>query len=366
MESNKDSQLEINQLQTKKQVFIKINFLALLITAAMLLISAVLLSAFAYFKFDSFSKTAGISKSEFYQTLVAGWQQAPAETQNHKNLLILGVDTLETRGNSTPLTDSIMLTSVNLLTGKIIILPLPRDLWSEAYQTKINALYTYGLERYPENPQKFTQEVISEMTDLEIHHNLVVSMTAVAEIIDLVGGVEVDIEQGFIDEEFPRTDIDVTIETKPENLYETVEFKTGSQSMDGQTALKYMRSRHGNNDQNTDDARSNRQQDLIQALVKKLINKKTLLNTNLAGQLYRYYLDNFADDLSPIELIATGKKIFQNKNSIQLINTSLSVYPDDSAGTIEHPPQYLYDGQWIYLIRDNQEFKNDIKDKLTN
>jgi len=366
MESNRDNQLKINNSQTKKQIFIKVNFFALLITTTMLLISVVFLGAFVYFKFDKFSQVAGVSKSELYQTLTTGWQQTPTETQGYKNFLILGVDTLETRGNSTPLTDSIILTSINLQTGEVVTLPLPRDLWSEAYQTKINALYTYGLKRYPENPQKFSQEVISEMTGLEIHHTLVVSMETVAEIIDLMGGIEIDVKQGFTDKEFPRIDVDVTIETNPKNLYETVEFKAGLQNMDGQTALKYMRSRHGDNDQNTDGARSNRQQAVIQALVKKLINKETLLDSNLTGQLYRYYLDDFANSLSPIELIATGKEILRNKNSIQLKNASLGVYPDDPIGTIEHPPQYLYDGQWVYAIKNKPEFKKDIKNKLTN
>jgi LCP family protein required for cell wall assembly len=365
MESNKDNQLEINQPQTKKQIFIKINLFALLITVAMLLISAIFLGTFAYSKFNNFSQIADVSKSDFYQTLTTGWQQTPTESQGYKNFLVLGVDTLETRGSSTPLTDSIMLASINLQTGAVVTLPLPRDLWSEAYQTKINALYTYGLERYPESPQKFSKEVISELTDIDIHHTLVVSMEAVAEVIDLVGGVEIDVKQEFIDEEFPRTDVDVTIETNRDNLYETIEFKTGLQTMDGQTALKYMRSRHGNNDQNTDGARSNRQQDVIQALVKKTIDKETLLNTDLTGQLYRYYLNNFADDLSPTELIATGKEIFKNKDNIRLENTNLGVYPDDPTGTIEHPAQYLYDGQWIYSIRSESEFKKDIQNKLT-
>ncbi len=365
MEPNKDNRSEISQLQNKKQIFIKINLIALSITVAMLLISMILLGIFAYLKIDDFSKIAGVSKSDLHQTLITGWQQSPIETQGYKNLLILGVDTLNTRGNSTPLTDSMMLVSINLETGIITTLPLPRDLWSEAYQTKINALYTYGLKRYPAHPEKFSQEVITELTGIEIHHTLVVSMESVAEIIDLIGGVEINVQQGFIDKEFPRTDVDVTIETDPKKLYETIEFKTGLQIMNGETALKYMRSRHGSNDQNTDNTRSHRQQAVIQALVKKLTDKKTLLNTNLTGQLYRYYLDNFADNLSAIELIATGKKMINNKDNIQLINANLQVYPDDSNGTIEHLPQYLYDGQWVYVIKDPDQFKLNIKNQLT-
>ena len=364
MESHKDNQPKISQSQSKLQIFLKINFFAVLIFLGMLLVTAISIGIFAYSKLYNFSKSAGVSIPNLHQTLATGWEQSPTETDSYKNILILGVDTLETRGDPKPLTDSIILSSINLETGKITLLPLPRDLWSEDYQTKINALYTYGLERYPENPQKFSQEVISEMTNIEIHHTLVVSMEMVAEIIDLAGGVEVSVEQGFTDKEFPRTDVDVTTEADPENLYEVITFEAGLQKMDGQTALKYIRSRHGDNDQNTDNARSSRQQAVIQALVKKLTSKKTLLDTDLAGQLYKYYLDHLAADLTPTELIATGKKLLPNKDNIQLINTSLKIYPEDPSGTIEHPAQYLYDGQWVYSIRDQDKFKLNIKKQL--
>ena len=365
MKADEGHQLETNQPPTKKQIFIRINLLAILIALVMFLISSAVLVVISYTKFNNFSQAAGVSKSELYQTLAAGWQQTPTTAQGYKNLLILGVDTLTTRGNSTPLTDSIMLVSVNLQTGKIVILPLPRDLWNEAYQTKINALYTYGLDRYSDNPQKFPQEVIAEMTGLEIHHTLVVSMETVAEVIDLVGGIEVNVEQGFIDEEFPKTDVDVTTETNRDKLYETIEFKSGPQTMNGEIALKYMRSRHGNNDQNTDTSRSHRQQDIIQALVSDLLNQATLFNTSFMGHLYRYYLDNFADELSPTELIAVGKTLLPVREMIQLENKAILIYPDDSAGIIEHPPQYLYDGQWVYAIRDETEFKSNIQSQLT-
>jgi len=190
-------------------------------------------------------------------------------------------------------------------------------------------------------------------------------MENVSQLIDLAGGVTIDVNQGFMDKEFPRTDVDVTTQTDPEKLYETIEFKAGEQTMDGQTALKYMRSRHGDNDQNTDDSRSLRQQVVIRSLATKLINKDLLLDTKRIGQLYRYYLDNFTQQFAITEAIATAKAIFPLRNQIELNNASLSIYPADPLGTIEHPPQYLYDGQWIYLIKDEAEFKSNIQNQLT-
>ncbi|MBU2543241.1 LCP family protein [Patescibacteria group bacterium] len=347
----------------KKQIFIKASLLALPLSLTMLAITVI---AFVNYKLNIFVKTAGINKKDFIQTLKTGWRQTPVATASHKNLLVLGLDSLTTRGNSAPLTDSMMLISLNLENGQITTLPLPRDLWSDEYQTKINALYTYGLDRYPKHPEKFPQEVVSALTSIPIHHTVVISMSTVAQLVDLVGGVEVEVKQSFIDEEFPRTDVDVTTETDPKKLYETIEFQAGKQLMDGATSLKYLRSRHGNNNQNTDNDRSKRQQAVIQALAKKLINAQTLLDTSLAGQLYKYYLENFSQNLSPAELIATARKLLPVRNNISLKNESLSVYPDDPEGIIEHPLQYLYDGQWVYVIRDNAEFKTEIQAKLIN
>lgn len=351
---------------SQPQLFLKINLLAVLIVSGMFLLTLFGIGIFAYSKFSKFTQTAGITKSDFLQTIDDGWHREPIETNGFKNILVLGVDTLETRGDSKPLTDSIILSSINLKTGKITLLPLPRDLWSQAYQTKINALYTYGLDRNSSHPQEFPEQVISEMIDLNIHHTLVISMENVAQIIDLVGGIVIDVEQGFVDQKFPRTDVDVTIENDPAELFETIEFKTGSQVMDGDTALKYIRSRHGDHEQNTDHARSTRQQAVIEAVLKKMISKKNILNAKLMAQLYDYYLLYFSQDLPVTELIATAKQLLPHRDQIQLNNHQITIYPDDPSGAIEHPAQYLYDNQWVYVIRDQNKFELQIKNSLNN
>lgn len=363
MAESKNNTIDKVQLITmnKKQILLKATLISLPLVLLMLVITII---SVTNYKLSVFAKSAGIGKRDFIESLKSGWQQSPTATNNHVNFLILGLDSLNSRGNSTPLTDTLMLVSVDLASGKIVTLPLPRDLWSENYQTKINALYTYGLDRYPQQPEKFSADVIAQLTAIPIHHTVVISMETVSQLVDLIGGIEVEIEQGFIDEQFPRTEVDVTVATSPSELYETIEFKPGKKIMNGQTALKYMRSRHGNNDQNTDDARSLRQQVIIKALASKLFNPNVLLDTQLSGYLYRYYLDNFESSIAAVELLSIGKNLLPIRNAIMLENKSIKVYPDDQTGTIEHPPQYLYDGQWVYTIRDEDEFEQDIYDQL--
>jgi len=60
--------------------------------------------------------------------------------------------------------------------------------------------------------------------------------------------------------------------------YQTVRFTEGDQTMDGDTALKYVRSRHGTNGEGSDFARSKRQQKVILAVKEKLSGFGTLAN----------------------------------------------------------------------------------------
>lgn len=334
---------------------------------AFLLLFLIILSTalfWGYRQIKTFAQTAEVSTSQLKQTLQTGWQTTPQTTNGHKNFLILGLDQLATRGESPALTDTIILLSLDFSTGQIRTLSLPRDLWSQAYQTKINALYTYGQEREPDQPTVFPERVIEEMTGITIHHTLTVSMAELAAMVDLLGGVPVEIEQGFIDEQFPRPDVDVTKITDPKLLYETVVFKAGTELMNGQRALKYMRSRHGDNEQNTDLSRGYRQQAVIHGLVNKFSESSMWLEMKMLGRLYRFYLDNFSEEIPPDEIIATGKTLWPVRHNLSLKFNHLEVYPDDPQGIIEHPHQSDYDGQWVYVIRDSQEFKEIVQSKL--
>jgi LCP family protein required for cell wall assembly len=345
-------------------LLLKTALLSGLITLVLLLISAGLLLAFSLGKINRFTQVSGVSLSELRQVLSQGWQAIPIHTASNKNILILGIDTLETRPGSPPLTDTIMIISINLKTGQIGALSLPRDLWSEDYQTKINALYIYGHERNPENPLEFPQAVISEMTGVPIHHSMVVTMENLAELVDIIAGVEIDVEEPFVDTRFPRSDVDVTLISDPELLYETISFAAGPQRMSGEMVLKYVRSRMSEGDQGNDLARANRQQQVIGQLISQLMSPQVLLKQDRAAKLLRYYLDNFERYLELEEMIATGKLLLPHRKTLNFNTTSLSVYPDDEVGVIYNPPRTPAQPQWIYQIRNHEAFREEIAVKL--
>jgi anionic cell wall polymer biosynthesis LytR-Cps2A-Psr (LCP) family protein len=348
-------------------LFLKTNLLALFFVGIMLFVTAIAIGIWGYGKFQKFAKVADINLTELRTKLETGWEQEPVATNGYKNILLLGVDSLTGRGDVPPLTDTMMLLTINLKTGQVNTLPFPRDLWSEKYQTKINALYFYGQDRFPNKPEQFTEETLEELTGIEIHHTLVVSLDKLEELIDTVGGVTIDIPVGFTDEEFPRPNIDVTVERDPKILYQTITFEPGTQTLSGERALQYIRSRHSEGDEGTDISRGARQQLVIKALVTQLMNFKQYLNQpELAGELYKFYDLNFAPVFSLEEDIATGKQLLPVKEQIELQSHQFSTTKEDPInGLLDNPkPSYLYQNQWVYTIKNEAVFKLAVQEML--
>ncbi|MFZ5364343.1 MAG: LCP family protein, partial [Patescibacteria group bacterium] len=87
-------------------------------------------------------------------------------------------------------------------------------------------------------------------------------------LIDKLGGISVYVDKTFTDNQYPTND----------EKYQTLHFEQGWQTMNGATALKFVRSRHGTNGEASDFARSRRQQKVLVALKEKILSFSTLLN----------------------------------------------------------------------------------------
>jgi len=328
---------------------------------------------------DQFLVGAQISQEEFEQTVrtvasdFANLSENPDRAISKKTLLILGADQVTGRNGGALLTDTIMLIKLDLVNNQIKSLALPRDLYHPEYQTRINALYYYGLERDPNNPLAFPSQAISELTDINIDHALVIEIESMEKLIDLVGGIEVNIEQGFTDPLFPKKGVDVSVEKDPAILYETVVFTEGQEVMDGNRSLQYMRSRNSGDDQGTDLARGQRQQVVLKALLEQIINPEFLINEpEKVGRLYRFYLDHFAESLSINEvakIMISWLIINQNNEELkppEFITYEIPVFPDDEQGLIVNPPLWQSQQQWIYQIRDLAIFQETIQGFFTD
>lgn len=346
------------------KIFLKTTALSFVFVFIFLLLTAIALGIALHQKLSAFEKMANVNRDTLYSYVKDGWNTQPKQTDNRINILILGLDTLANRGDVQPLTDTMLIASLHLDSGEVHLLSLPRDLWSEAYKTKINALYSYGKERYPAKPEQFSTEVISQVSGIPLHHTLVISLDSLAQLIDTVGGITVDVPTGFKDEMFPRSDVDVTTVSDPTILYKTIEFQAGTQDMNGSTALEYIRSRHSTDNEGTDTARATRQQLVIKALATKIVAPDTLKSTEKTAQLFLLYQHTFSTYITIPEVISIAKSMYPYRKSIIFYNENLFIFPEKANGSIVHPPEREYDNQWVYTIKDELLFKNELQTKL--
>lgn len=317
----------------------------------------------------TFSTTSLISETEILDIASTSIKQFQndyekiAELPQKYNFLILGTDKVSGRDDEVELTDTMMLLQLNLKDGQVETLSLPRDLYLDDYQTRINALYFYGKEKYPNQPEQLPQEILEQLCQIKINHTLVIGIEDLEKLIGIVGDIEINVPEAFIDPLFPVPGVDVSRVNDPKILYQEVSFAKGLQKMNSVTALQYMRSRHSQGTQGTDDARALRQQLVLQALVQKM---KNVRDPQTLGQLYRFYLDRFANTLPLEELVRIGvvllDKISQNQQyQFSFEKHQLSVYPADSQGVIYNPPLWQTKQQWVYKIKDHARFQAVIK-----
>lgn len=337
------------------QLFAKATLLSFGITAVFLIITAVVLLGIAWSKLAVFLDTAGMSVTQLQQTIQEGLGSTSYNDKKTIVFLLLGLDSLETRPGSAALTDTLMYLVVNTQTATITTIPIPRDLWSPEYKTKVNALYYYGKDTYPNTPEKFTQEVLDNLSLLQTSHTIVITMDSVAEIIDTLGGLDVVIKEGFTDTEFPRTDVDVTQVTDPKLLYETVQFSEGIEHMSGKRALQYMRSRKSSDTQGTDTARNHRQQIVLESLVEKIASKDVITNPATMGKLVNMYIRTTHQYLPLPNVLALAKKLYPLRNQLQFKNVAIPTYPESEQGVLVNPPISKYK-QWVYEIKDQETF----------
>ena len=205
------------------------------------------------------------------QYIVFNHNQKPlaGERDDRINILLLGIGG---PGHDGPfLTDTILIASLKPSTKQISLVSIPRDLAVDipGYGTqKINSADAYGEKKQTDWGGAYATEIVSKTLDIEIPYYIRVDFKAFEDIINEVGGVKVEVERSFTDTMFPA----------PDDLFQTVSFKKGLTTMDGETALKFARSRHGDNGEGSDFGRSRRQQKMLLALKEKVLSYNTLLN----------------------------------------------------------------------------------------
>src|SRR3989338_7111164 len=213
------------------------------------------------------------------------------KNNNRVNLIILGKAGSWHDGPN--LTDSIAVASFDLKRKNITLISIPRDIWSDTLRDKINSAYAYGEAKMKGGGIKLAKAEIGAVVGFPISYGIVVDFDKFQNIVDFLGGIDINVRTGFVDNKYPisgREADDCDGDPDYKCRYETIKFNAGWQHFDGQTALKYLRSRNAQGSEGTDCARTNRQQQVINAITTKII--KIIKTYNLAKIKKLYSLIN--------------------------------------------------------------------------
>ena len=240
--------VKVKREKPKKSKPLATKIITFLIVLGVLVLGGVVLAKKGAHWFDPISIVSTVTASDLN------------ETDGRTNLLLLGSDRRKEGTVESELTDTLLLVSIGRVEHDVVLISLPRDLWVEdprGSKSKINAVYTLNKEdeRDAVSGGDAIMQVVSDVLGVPAHYYSVINFELFKEVVDILGGVEVKVNKDFIDFYYP---VEGKENAPLSERYETVKFEEGLQTMDGDTALKFVRSRKGTNGENTDFARSER------------------------------------------------------------------------------------------------------------
>lgn len=218
------------------------------------------------------------------------------ESDDRINLMLIAVGGEGHSGEE--LADTIMVVSFRPGDKAVALLSIPRDLYvempGEKYYTKINSVHAYGEAKKKNGGPPLLKEKVEEITGLPIHYYGRADFTAFKHIIDAVGGVDITIDNSFVD------------------YWHNISFPAGTEHMNGERALAYVRARYVEGSEGGDFKRAARQQQTLLALQQKIFSVQTALDFSALNTILNSIADNVRTDLELWEM----KRFYELARSI--------------------------------------------------
>lgn len=294
--------------------------------------------------------TDAISKT--FRRLGGEEEITPIDATEPLTILLMGVDMDQaTRGGvwEEGRSDSMILVTVNPKTKETTMMSLTRDIMVEIAEAngestgtveKLNHSYSYG-----QAPMAIA--TIEKMMDIDIDRYIEINMDGLVELVDAVGGIEVNNTLGF----------PISI-SEYEPAYTAI-VPTGKRLVNGDQALVYARMRY--DDPEGDIGRQRRQREVITAIVKKLLQLDGFTQ-------YKKILTAISNNMrTDIEIsTATIPELLGYKDSIRNLHSYQLRGIDELVDEIYYqlpPTQHLLEMQNILKTSIGLEAKTDL---LTN
>lgn len=275
------------------------------------------------------------------------------DEHGHTNILLLGQG--DASHDGVDLTDTIMIASLDPENTKsAVLLSLPRDLYlletDNMGKGRINSLYRdykITLKRAGKSDEEASQLAMQELADeigqilnMQIHYVVKVDFIGFVQAVDAIDGVDIVVPSDLVDPEYPG----------PDYTYETFSISAGPQHLDGETALKYARSRHSTSDFD----RSARQQQILQAIADKMQNEGILTKPGQILDLLNIMQEHVMTTLTMrdmVSLAGLAKKIDRSHLIGMQLNTTNGLYgaTSEPGGLLYTPPRDQFGGAAVLL-----------------
>lgn len=248
--------------------------------------------------------------------------------QDRINILVLGLDKRPADGDTPTRTDTIFVVTVDPKTKSTGILGIPRDLvvdipyqnGNDTYEDRINTVFVAGeLNGYDQGGLKLMKEVISSNFGIEINKHVLVDFEGFEEIIDALGGIDVDVPDAVYDPYYSETELP--------GDYFPQDFDVGVQHMDGRTALAYSRIRFSSDDLD----RIQRQQRVIFATIDKA-KSLNLFDVKDAPKLWDKYNKAIETDVNSALIVGYARLANDVKDNINAISLGPATAPCTGPG----------------------------------
>jgi len=306
---------------------------------------------------------------------------------NRVNVLLLGTGGAGHEGPD--LSDTMILASLDEDGKDVVLVSMPRDFWATNISAKINHAYAYGQEKGGKGLE-LSKETVSSILGIPVHYALRVDFSGFTKAVDLVDGLDVDVENSFTDPRYPISGKEddlcgLTLEMVEEDgvkkevaktasgsaipileinekndpficRYENLTFQKGLSHMNGETALKFVRSRYGTNGEGSDFARSARQQKVLLSFRQKVLSTETLTEPKTVINLIKTFGASIDSDIND-EDVALFAKLATKIDPATIRRVVLDATREESTLQVGDPSSH--GGQYVLVPKGSWEDLSD-------
>jgi LCP family protein required for cell wall assembly len=249
--------------------------------------------------------------------------------------LTLAVGGLDSREEGQPEnSDVLILARIDLLAGSVRAISIPRDLYLEipgfGYD-KITRAYDFGSKADNgsfEGGAAAVSATISTNFGIEIDGVIFTTFQGFIDIVDTLGGVDVNNPYDVYDAQYP------TVDYGTKELF----FPAGEIHLNGEDALAFARTRH----QDGDDGRVMRQQVLLRALLDRVHSPDIADKLDDLATKHRKDVRTDLDNSEQLALVVAAATVTNDK--VEFGTLTNYIYPDSTSGGM-----WIYSGDWSQI-----------------